>query len=814
MSALLLALCSTSLAATLSVGPSGAYTTLEDALDDAKDGDVIELEAGTFDGGVSFDALDVTIRGAGAGATKIVGGAPVVYATNSALTLEDLSIDGDGAQGVKVGYGELTLSDLTIEDVGGAQNGGGVYALENPVTATRVNFSRADVGVYNGAHLYLYASDALVSESSFEDGLAERGGAVFVYDATLSLQASSFFDNTATVGDGTTRGGAIRGEEAVITLSDVVFEGNTCEGGYGGAVSLFGGSLDASGSTFTENEAWDSYGGALVTYNADVVLQDSSFVENEARDLNSTGDAHGGAWMHLGDAPGDFQATRLTFTDNKAAGYGGAARLSGVDGLIEDCEFSGNESSSGGALYITNSGETTLASSDFSANLASFGGAVRYRPADADATLEVYGGDFRDNVASSYGGALSAYSAGSVGIWGGRYLNNEASSGGGMILWEIGAVILDGATLCGNTTDGGSTGDGGGALIYLSGAYGLSVTHNVFANNRSDAFGGGLLLRESGAAAEVINNHFLGNVGDSGAQALGSLLTDFTFVNNLVFGHAQGTAVEALDEPTATLSYNDLYGNDDDVDGHLTTSLDSTNLSVDPLLQSWTGDCEADNYWPSALSPLIDAGDPARLDPDASVSDIGAFGGPGASSEAWRDNDLDDAPAMWDCDDDDPDTHPDAEEIPYDGQDQDCDGVDLNDVDGDGYDGGASGDDCDDNNDKVYPGAGEVWYDGVDANCAGDDDYDQDGDGSPGGEGGEDCDDEDPSVRPGAEDIDGDGLDADCDGEDGPAPDSGDDTGGEGGDKEGGCGGCASGDPAPALALAALGLALVTRRRR
>ena len=813
MSALLLALTTQSLAATLSVGPSGDYATLEDAVDAAEDGDVLELEAGTFDGGVSLNALDVTIRGAGAGSTTIVGGDPVLTSESGDLSIEDLTIDGDGGAGLRVRDGALVLTDLTIEDVGGAQNGGGLYAVENPVSVTRVTFSRGDVGVYNGAFVYLYTSDADITESTFSDGVAERGGAVFVYDSELSISGSSFYDNTATLGDGSTRGGALRGEEALVDLNDVTFEGNTCEGGYGGAVSMFGGILNVTDSTFTENEAWDSYGGALVTYNADVSLADSTFTENEARDLNTTGDAHGGAWMHLGDAPGDYTATRLTFIDNKAAGYGGAARLSGIDGLIEDSTFTGNESSSGGALYITNSGDTTLASSDFSGNLAAFGGALRFRPGDADASLEVYGGEFRDNVASSYGGAISAYSAGSVGIWGGRYLNNEAGSGGGLILWEIGAVILDGATICGNVADGGSTGDAGGALIYLSGTYGLSVTHNVLANNVSDAFGGGLLLRESGSTAEVVNNHFLGNVGESGAQAFGSLTTDFNFVNNLVMGHSQGTAVQALDEPAATLSYNDLFGNDDDVDGYLTAAMDSTNLFVDPLLQSWSGDCEADNYWPSATSPLIDAGDPARLDPDASVSDIGAFGGPGASSDAWRDNDLDDSPAMWDCDDDDEALHPGATETPYDGQDQDCDGVDLTDVDGDGYDGGETGDDCDDDNAAVYPGAAEVWYDGVDANCAGDDDYDQDGDGSPGGENGEDCDDLNPSVGPGAEDVDGDGLDADCDGSDGPAPDTGDDTGGGSADKEG-CGGCASGGPAPALALAAFGLALVTRRRR
>lgn len=121
-----------------------------------------------------------------------------------------------------------------------------------------------------------------------------------------------------------------------------------------------------------------------------------------------------------------------------------------------------------------------------------------------------------------------------------------------------------------------------------------------------------------------------------------------------------------------------------------------------------------------------------------------------------------------DCDDGDASSFPGAAELPYDGVDQDCDGADVDDVDGDGHAAvDAAGDDCDDTRADVHPGAAEVPYDGVDQDCSGDDSDDLDGDGFAGEEaGGGDCDDQDPAIAPGAGETWADGMtDNDCDGE-------------------------------------------------
>ncbi len=96
---------------------------------------------------------------------------------------------------------------------------------------------------------------------------------------------------------------------------------------------------------------------------------------------------------------------------------------------------------------------------------------------------------------------------------------------------------------------------------------------------------------------------------------------------------------------------------------------------------------------------------------------IGVTGcGTGTPNQALYDFDGDGVTDAADCGPQDPSIHPGAADFFGDGVDDNCDGVDGNDFDGDGY-AGAGGGDCDDTDGSIHPGAIEQPYDGVDDNC-------------------------------------------------------------------------------------------------
>ncbi len=145
----------------------------------------------------------------------------------------------------------------------------------------------------------------------------------------------------------------------------------------------------------------------------------------------------------------------------------------------------------------------------------------------------------------------------------------------------------------------------------------------------------------------------------------------------------------------------------------------------------------------------------------------------------FNDNDGDTFLACFDCNDENPEVFPGHWEVPANGEDDDCNGlVDEVDTDGDGHFATAQGgDDCCDSGSedlpgcspgtawRIHPEADEIPYDGIDQDCNGADVTDVDGDGHAAViTGGDDCNDGNPQAYPGHAEDCRDAADNNCDG--------------------------------------------------
>src|SRR5262249_44842217 len=116
----------------LTVCASGcAYDTVGAALAAAADGDTISIAAGTYSGGLTI-TKNVSILGAGAQATTISGGGPVVFVrTGVTATLGQLTLSGGDfiAGGGIRNEGTLNLKQVTVSGNHSSCCGGGIANL-------------------------------------------------------------------------------------------------------------------------------------------------------------------------------------------------------------------------------------------------------------------------------------------------------------------------------------------------------------------------------------------------------------------------------------------------------------------------------------------------------------------------------------------------------------------------------------------------------------------------------------------------------------------------------------------------------------
>ncbi|MES2629641.1 MAG: right-handed parallel beta-helix repeat-containing protein [Bacteroidota bacterium] len=271
------------------------------------------------------------------------------------------------------------------------------------------------------------------------------------------------------------------GSNRVVTFTNCTFHSSVNVSG--GGIYNEGAILSVKGSRFFGNLPGTLSGAAIVVNKGRLIAENSTFSGNRAEAVVITGTAD------------SSQFKTCTFTSNTAGTLGGAIN-SARPLKAENCVFTQNASTQGGAVYVTEHAEFTGCS--FNGNTASSqGGAIKML-----LSAKISQCSFSGNTAtSSHGGAVHA--AGKMEVDNSSFTTNTSIQGGGIYISTGDILTATSCTFNGNRAVGGSSSADGGAI-------------------------------RSGGAVRLYSSRFTNNTGAGGAALLvaGGALENCTFVGN------------------------------------------------------------------------------------------------------------------------------------------------------------------------------------------------------------------------------------------------------------------------------------------
>lgn len=302
----------------------------------------------------------------------------------------------------------------------------------------------------------------------------------------------------------------------------------------------------------------------------------------------------GGAGATLAVDGSTLELARLTVTGG-VADHGGGLDVVGSTVLLEGVTVTANLARVEGGGLAADASDVTLTDVRFTRNRSDgLGGGIWLD----DTALAGDHVTVTGNVAAG-GGGLATDNLADVWLANSHFLANKApgpgGDGGGMWL-NTTAATFENVRIAGNEAGG----EGGG--VYGIGAYAPHAFHNSAIVGNVAGYGGATYGAGYGHTFVIVNTLVAFNDGGMMADKFGTL-----DASHSVFWDNAGADVDAT------------YANPIGTDG---------NFAADPMVVSTAG---RPAQWDLHLrpgSPLIDAGDPAILDPDGSVSDIGLYGGP------------------------------------------------------------------------------------------------------------------------------------------------------------------------------------------
>lgn len=375
-----------------------------------------------------------------------------------------------------------------------------------------------NIAFANGVYVLPYTFNLTTGSNTFTGGAAGAYGSPIGYTLFQNGGAGTAIVVTSNTPNQPTN----------LSVSGITFSGFTAS-----AISVTGGgNIVVSHSTFLSNQtASQNGGGAFYATNTQSVLIDSSlFVGNSA--VNNGGAIYVGqpaqyvgGFTYTGQF-GTIAVTNSTFIDNTAGG------------LVTPSLPAG-----GGGLYVIAENAVTITNSNFIHNLASNG----------------------------YGGGVAVILGGPIVVDISQFLNNRSySSGGGLYTYINDSLVVSNSLFEGNQTLFGDDANGNGAAIRDNINGSSFFIKDIFKNNSSQGFGGGIASTgRNGDTSTIHFDHltFSGNSAAFGGNDAGFLTYTGTG-NARILAEAKGaySGASSSSLQSGTNSFGNILGSSDKPD--------------------------------------------------------------------------------------------------------------------------------------------------------------------------------------------------------------------------------------------------------
>ncbi len=523
---------------TLTVGGSGDFLSIQEAIDAANEFDTIQvIDSVHTESGISVNINNLTIEGLGQNDTIVQGDATPgtapdrIFTIPSGIntTIQDMTIqhgnDPFGQGGGVLVEGVAALLHTNVRSNTANQGGGIANAPGSALTISNstingnsaINFGG---GIFNNGAVNI--TDSKVISNTATDDFASGGG-LFNQNGTVTITNSSFLANAA-LGSVSSAGGAIFSTGGVLNITSGIIAGNQALGGLGdggGLFTSFNVETAITGSSFTGNTATNS-GGGIYTEGGVTTVSESEIISNTAGGGES-GFGRGGGIYFSGSDEDFFQLTHSSIQVNTATGGAlGGAQGGGVYNAW--------------TMYFDGS---DVIFNQANGNDAQGGGIFN----DVGATLSITGSNLPNNQAiggvNAFGGGI-ANNGGTVDITDSNIQNNQVSTnnfglGGGILNSNSGNFTITLSSIIGNTAESDSSAIGGG-VANLEAT--LNVVGSEFSNNTAGGpFGDGGGIFDSFGTLNVTNSTFSGNTATNGGGAVVLDNTEATFSLSTISGN-------------------------------------------------------------------------------------------------------------------------------------------------------------------------------------------------------------------------------------------------------------------------------------